>query len=348
MIPGMGGRAGIAGACGITGAWRGSWCTPAAGGCACGVADGTVVAGVSVVAGGLVSVVAGGGGAGRAGETGVVLTPGAGAVADWSPERNAIAAALPTSSTAIAAVTIATAGRRYQRARAVLRAELGCVVCAGRAVVSVEPPSDFGFLPLARLACESSWVCDQASGGISPDVRPAGGACSVVVVPGRGHERDAGGAAAVAVTGATGADAVALVSPGPRAARNAPPVAAVSSGLGVVTTGTRRCRDSVVVTPGMCAPPPTETTATRSRIPLRAKVSSSTATKLVSDARIASSSSFLVSRRSPPIPGARVAIVLADSCSLAFRHTVRNLLSEPIAENDPVLALLAMTVVNSV
>ncbi len=93
-----------------------------------------MVVGVSVVAGGLVSVVVGVGGAG---EAEVVLRPGAGVVADLSAERNAIAAAAATSSTAIAVATIATAGSRYQW---VFRSEVG------RAAVSVAPPSDF---PLA-------------------------------------------------------------------------------------------------------------------------------------------------------------------------------------------------------
>ncbi len=163
LIPGTGGSAGIAGTRGITGAWCGTWRAAAAGGDACGVADGTVLVGVSVVAGGLVSVVAGEGAsgvggagcavpalAGGAGEVDVVIAPGAGVIADLSRELKAIAAALPTSSTAIAVVMIATAGSRYQRVPAVLRSELGLAVCAGRAAaVSLEPTSDFGSLPVA-------------------------------------------------------------------------------------------------------------------------------------------------------------------------------------------------------
>src|SRR5208283_3099481 len=113
----------------------------------------------------------------------------------------------------------------------VLRFELGRAVCAGRAAVVAEPPSP---------------VADQARTPSTPDAGPTGGAWAVAVASGRGSETGRSGARAVAVTGATGAasaDTVELVSPGPRAARNAAPIAAVSCGRGVVATGTRRCRE---------------------------------------------------------------------------------------------------------
>ena len=120
-------------------------------------------------------------------------------------------------------------------------------------------------------ARESSPASDQASAGIN---RASAISAS----------RTAGpiGADGVDVIDAAGVNAVALASSGPRDARNAPPMAAVSCVRGVVTTGTPRLPDSMVVTAGMFAPPPTETTATssESRIPLRLMVSSKTATKI--------------------------------------------------------------------
>ncbi len=139
---------------------------------------------------------------------------------------------------------------------------------------------------------------------------------------------------AVAVAEVTAVSTVALVSPGLRAAHNAPPKAAVNCGRGVLTTGTQKRPDSVVVTAGIFAPPPTETIATSSavRIPLRARVCSKALPTLSSESRIVSSSSLRVNRISPPNASVSVVTVLDESRSLALRHSIRSLVSEPIAE----------------
>ena len=129
-------------------------------------------------------------------------------------------------------------------------------------------------------------------------------------------------------------------------------MAAVSCGCGVVITGTRKYRESVVVTAGMFAPPPAETTAARSWIPLRANAFSNIATNLSSGVRIASSSSSRVTRISPVSPSVRVVAALDDSSSLALRHAVRSRLSEPIAtvpdgSKEAVLGMLQMTALSS-
>ncbi|VBA40814.1 hypothetical protein LAUMK13_03252 [Mycobacterium innocens] len=105
---------------------------------------------------------------------------------------------------------------------------------------------------------ESSSASDQASAGCNADAgasAPSGAS---------GASGGASGASAVAATGGAEVNTVALVSAGPRAARNAAPIAAVSCGRGAVTTGTPNRPDSVVVTDAMLAPPPTEMIATRS------------------------------------------------------------------------------------
>lgn len=150
-----------------------------------------------------------------------------------------------------------------------------------------------------------------------------------------GCRTDAGASAgAVAVAEVTAVSTVALVSPGLRAAHNAPPKAAVNCGRGVLTTGTQKRPDSVVVTAGIFAPPPTETIATSSavRIPLRARVCSKALPTLSSESRIVSSSSLRVNRISPPNASVSVVTVLDESRSLALRHSIRSLVSEPIAE----------------
>ena len=206
---------------------------------------------------------------------------------------------------------------------------------------------------------DSSSASDQATGSWratgsagSTDTPDAGAANA----DGPDTPAIASGAIDLALAGAAGVITVSVSSRGPRAARSAPPMAAVSCGRGVVTTGTRSRPDSMVVTAGRLAPPPTETTATRSepRIPLRTKASSRTAVKLFSESRIASSSSFLVSRISAREPKSsdNVVTVLSESCSLALRHPARSRLSEPIAEvpagsNEPVLGMSSITVVNN-
>src|SRR6516165_2063604 len=307
-----------------------------------------MVVGGSAVAGGLVPVLGGGdacwvagGGcettlvAGGRGEVAVVLVP---AVVAFSSEPNAIASRVPTSTLATMVPAIATVGRRYQRMTGFSGSGGGLSGCSKFDAGSVDgsPP-----------------VRAQASAGIMPGARTACAVEVVEVVTVR--LRFDGHAGAVAVTDAAAITAVAPLSAEPGITFNAPPTAAVSCGRGVVTTGTRRCPDSVVVTTGMFAPPPTETTATRSRIPLRCNVSSSNATKLFSDSRIASSSSSLVSRISPRTPvksSVNVVTVLDESCSLALRQAARSRLSEPIAEvpngsNGPVLEILAITAVNN-
>ncbi len=106
------------------------------------------------------------------------------------------------------------------------------------------------------MTWESSSASDQASAGCTAD---AGASAP----PGASG---ASGASAVAAIGGAEVNTVALVSAGPRAARNAAPIAAVSCGRGAVTTGTPNRPDSVVVTDAMLAPPPTETIATRSAV----------------------------------------------------------------------------------
>jgi hypothetical protein len=114
------------------------------------------VVGASVVAGGLVSALDGGGAccvggadcpgfggwglalpAGGAEEAGVVLIPGAGAV--LSPEFNPIATAVPTSKIATAVPMINTTGSRYQGMTDFFDSERGGAGCwnftAGRADV---------------------------------------------------------------------------------------------------------------------------------------------------------------------------------------------------------------------
>ena len=131
------------------------------------------------------------------------------------------------------------------------------------------------------------------------------------------------------------AKAVAPSSAVPRAALRPPPIADVSSGCGVVMTGTPKCSDSVVVMSGMRAPPPADATAASPRAPLRSSVSCSAPANSLSGCRIASSSSLRVSRTSPRCPGSSATSEVAavvDSRSLAARHWLRSLLSGPIAE----------------
>ncbi|CAG7116065.1 hypothetical protein PICSAR205_04228 [Mycobacterium avium subsp. paratuberculosis] len=261
----------------------------------------------------------GGGGAG------VVLRVGAGVVTDLSDLFCAVSPiirAVPTSSTAAAGMTTAAAGNSRDRVNSRLRR-------GGGAAASVP-------------------VSDQACTAIGAGF--AGGTAAVAVASARGSGRAA--ARAVAVAGAAGAVNVAPASA--CATRNAAPTAAVSCGCGVVATGTRKSRASVVVTAGRFAPPPVDTTAARSRIPLRDNVSRSTLTKPPSAGAIASSSSARVSRispRTPVSPSVRVVVVLADSCSLATRHPPRSRLSEPMAAvpvgNAPVVGILATTTPSS-
>lgn len=153
------------------------------------------------------------------------------------PELNPIATAMPTSSSATAVPMTTTAGSRDQgitgffffgRGRAV-RSKFS----AGRAAVSPEPPPDLGSPVSTGMTRESSSVSDQASAGIRLDTGPDSGASIFPACSASG----ARGASAVAVRGAAGVNRVALVSPGPRAARNAPPMAAVSCGRGPSSLG---------------------------------------------------------------------------------------------------------------
>lgn len=167
-----------------------------------------------------------------------MVTAGAGVVADLSGEFSPTASAAPTSSTAAAVTRTAAAGSRRHRANNRLRRAAGAAI---RVVGASTSP--------AGMTRDWWAVADQARIGIG--VGPAGGTGVVAV-------RSGLAARAVAVAGAAGtADAADVASPAPRATRSAAPTAAVSWGRGVVATGTRRCRASVVVMAGRFAPPPT-------------------------------------------------------------------------------------------
>jgi len=123
---------------------------------------------------------------------------------------------------------------------------------------------------------------------------------------------------------------------GGRVARNAAPIAPLKPGRADVTTGTRRCSDSVAVIAGMAAPPPTVATAASSLgfIPARIMVPRKTSTRSMSIAWVISSSSALVSRIPPETRVSRADTTVAvslDSLSLAARHSSRSRISGPNA-----------------
>ncbi len=149
--------------------------------------------------------------------------------------RIAMTAPVPTSTMAANTPAVTSSGRYHARPLVVRRA---------RAVLRVRSRTR-GRAAL-RPAGASESVATTANVGNIVDLRP--GQCAQGARPEAAQRRRR----------------VRLSSSGLRTARRAAPRAAVSSGCGVVITGTRSCSDSAVVTAGMLAPPPTEATAARS------------------------------------------------------------------------------------
>src|SRR5271156_5627346 len=145
----------------------------------------------------------------------------------------------PMASTASAVATITTTGRRYQ-ASATGRVATGCEsrskLACGRGAASPAVLLCSGYSPgrIGTMPESSSASSDQASAGAG---RGSTGISDLVV-------------ASATVPAAVGANAVSL-SAGPRAARKAAPVAAVSCGRGAVMIGAPSCTDRVVVGVGV-------------------------------------------------------------------------------------------------
>ncbi len=155
----------------------------------------------------------------------------------------------PIASTASAVPTATINGRRYQGpVPAPMTSGSAASSARGRATVrpvgrgsSSYSPARSGMMP------ESSSASDQASAGAASD--STGRADMIVASP---TDPRAVGASAVSP------------SADPRDACNAAPTAAVNWGRGAEMTNAPDCSDSVLVTSGMLAPPPTDATAAKS------------------------------------------------------------------------------------
>ena len=200
-----------------------------------------------------------------AGGTGTVpcgtsTPPTAGAA--WVSERSASAVAPPAAAITPSTTAARTNGRRCH----------GVVVIPGPAGVRAKFSSGRTGRWCARCdfcgtTSGRSAACDQASAATS-GARSLGLPCTRVTA-------DAPGSGCSC------------------AARSAAPVAAVRPGRAAVMIGTRSCADSVAVTAGTAAVPPTDATATRSPnwMPLRCRHSRSASTTSVNGVRTASSMS---------------------------------------------------------
>jgi len=148
--------------------------------------------------------------------------------------RIAKTAPVPTSTMAAKVPPVTSSGRHHCWRLVVLAAEGSSGVKRTRARAALTPLGASSSVAITGMSGTSS-TSDHASARRVPV--PEAGAEATTVRPS---------------------------SSGLRTARMAAPRAAVSSGCGVVITGTRSRSDSAVVTAGMLAPPPTEATAARS------------------------------------------------------------------------------------
>ncbi|ORC08039.1 hypothetical protein B4U45_16975 [Mycobacterium persicum] len=177
---------------------------------------------------------------------------------------------------------------------------------------------------------------DQASGTLAGSV--AGGLTHAV------------GAASVGTTGPTMWVGASTAGPAPVGApaddcawpSRPAPIAALDNGCGVVKTGTCKRSERRAVTSGIAAPPPAvATAASAARNSLRCNISSTKPTKRSSGVTISCSKSLRDSRTPSPAPVAIVAVVSADSCSLAARHPPSRRVTDPIRVAVPDTSVLS-------